>query len=130
MDIKNLIYTSEINFNTKSTSLKGKKAENLFEDYLKIALKELEALENLKATEKQRISLLSQKVENALSLMEKIEQLDSSSSRTLGEYLLSQALEIEKLAEGISQESLRKFYREYAVVIGVEAQKMLQGLYS
>ena len=62
--------------------------------------------------------------------MEKIEQLDSSSSRTLGEYLLSQALEIEKLAEGISQESLRKFYREYAVVIGVEAQKMLQGLYS
>ena len=130
MDIKNLIYTSEINFNTKSTSSKGLKKDNLFEDYLKIALKELEALENLKATEKQRISLLSQKVENALSLMEKIEQLDSSSSRTLGEYLLSQALEIEKLAEGISQESLRKFYREYAVVIGVEAQKMLQGLYS
>jgi len=130
MDIKNLIYTSEINFNTKSTSSKGLKKDNLFEDYLKIALKELEALENLKATEKQRISLLSQKVENALSLMEKIEQLDSSSSRTLGEYLLSQALEIEKLAEGISQENLRKFYREYAVVIGVEAQKMLQGLYS
>ena len=40
MDIKNLIYTSEINFNTKSTSSKGLKKDNLFEDYLKIALKE------------------------------------------------------------------------------------------
>ncbi len=130
MDIKNLISTSEVNFNTKSPSSKGKRAENLFEDYLKIALKELENIENLKATEKQRINLILQKVENALSLMENINQLDSSSSKTLGEYLLSQALEIEKLAEQISQKDLRKFYREYAVVIGVEAQKMLQGFYS
>ncbi len=130
MDVKNLIYAPEINFNTKSISSKGQKPENLFEDYLKIALKELEQLEDLQATEKQKINLLSQKIENALSLMAKIDLLDTSSSRTLGEYLLSQAIEIEKLAEGISQENLKKFYKEYAVTIGVEAQKMLQGFYS
>ena len=129
MNIKQLPFIIESDFNTKSINLKSKKVEK-FENYLEIALKEIENVENLNAVEKQKIHLLNQKLEYTFSLMEKINQLDNSSSQTIGEYLLSQALEIEEIANTISQEGLSNFYKNCAVFIGVEAQKILQGFYS
>jgi len=129
MDIKQLPFVTNTDFNTKSVNLKSKKVKN-FENYLEIALKEIENAESLNAIEKQKIHLINQKLEYSFSLMEKINQLDNSSSQTIGEYLLSQALEIEKIANTISQEGLSNFYKNCAVFIGVEAQKILQGFYS
>ena len=56
--------------------------------------------------------------------------LDNSSSETTGDYLLAQALEIDKIAETFSESSLKSLFKELAFFIGTEAQKIKQGHYS
>lgn len=118
------------NFNLNISSLK--RVNSPFEEYLKTALIELKTQELLKKSQEENIHILFQKVEESLGLLEKITQmpLDNSSSKTTGDYLLAQALEIDKIAETFSESSLKSLFKELAFFIGTEAQKIKQGHYS
>ncbi|RKX60193.1 MAG: hypothetical protein DRP29_03150 [Thermodesulfobacteriota bacterium] len=118
------------NFNLNISSLK--RVNSPFEEYLKTALIELKTQELLKKSQEENIHILFQKVEESLGLLEKITQmpLDNSSSETTGDYLLAQALEIDKIAETFSESSLKSLFKELAFFIGTEAQKIKQGHYS
>lgn len=122
--------TLEGNFNPNISSLK--RVNSPFEEYLKTALIELKTHELLKKSQEENIYILFQKVEESLDILEKITQmpLDNSSSETTGDYLLAQALEIDKIAETFSESSLKSFFKELAFFIGTEAQKIKQGYYS
>ena len=56
--------------------------------------------------------------------------INHSISETIGDFLLAQALEVNKLLEAIPDSSLKNFLKDWTFFIGVEAQKIKQGFYS
>jgi len=120
-----------IDFNRIITEIIVKKDSKVFEDYLKEAIKELESLENLKQTEGEKVKYLAERLEFSLDLLDKIAKtpLNFSSSQTLADFLLSQAFEMEKIAESLPEGALKNLFLESAIYLGVEGQKIKQGFY-
>ena len=119
-----------INFTTKS--IISKRVKNLFEEYFKLALSEIEKKELLQKTQKERFNLVYQKLEESSELLEKLmnKELDGASSETIGDFLLSQALEVNKILETLPKSSFTNFLKDWVFFIGIEAQKIKQGFYS
>jgi hypothetical protein len=119
-----------INFTTES--LTSKREKNLFEEYLKIAISEIERQEILEKTQKERLNLAYQKLEESSQILENLNKLDldEAASETLGDFLIAQALEISKILETLPDSSLKNLLKEWTFFIGVEAQKIKQGFYS
>ncbi|MDF2953307.1 MAG: hypothetical protein OD816_000552 [Thermodesulfobacterium sp.] len=119
-----------VNFTTESVTSKGEKS--LFEEYFKLALSEIEKKEFLEKTQKERFNLIYKKLEESFQLLEKIMsmELNEASSKTLGDFLLAQALEINRLLETFPESSLKNLLKEGTFFVGVEAQKIKQGFYS
>jgi len=126
IDHKNLI-----DFNRIITEIIVKRDSKVFEDYLKEAIRELESLENLKQTEGEKVKYLAERLEFSLDLLDKIAKtpLNFSSSQTLADFLLSQAFEMEKIAESLPEGALKNLFLESAIYLGVEGQKIKQGFY-
>ncbi|MCU4138551.1 MAG: hypothetical protein MW689_000340 [Thermodesulfobacteria bacterium] len=118
------------NFTTKSIT--SKRIKNLFEEYFKLALSEIEKKELLQKTQKERFNLIYQKLEESSELLEKLmnKELDGASSETIGDFLLSQALEVNKILETLPKSSFTNFLKDWVFFIGIEAQKIKQGFYS
>ena len=119
-----------INFTTESIT--SKSGKNLFEEYLKIALSEIEKKELLGKTQKERINLVYQKLEKSFEILENITnlELNEASSETIGDFILAQALEINKILETLPDSSLKNLLKDWTFFIGIEAQKIKQGFYS
>jgi len=119
-----------INFTTDSITSKSEK--NLFEEYLKVALSEIEKKELLEKTQKERINLVYQKLEKSFEILENITnlELNEASSETIGDFILAQALEINKILETLPDSSLKNLLKDWTFFIGIEAQKIKQGFYS
>jgi len=119
-----------VNFTPKSQTSKG--INNIFEKYLKLAISEIEAKEILQKSEKERIDLVYEKLKEGFHILEKVSQygLDNTSSETIGDFLLSQALEINKILKTFHEGSLKDLFNEWTFFLGVEAQKIKQGFYS
>ncbi len=124
----NFIYF--INLTPKSQI--SKSINNLFEKYLKLAISEIETKEILQKSERERIHLVYEKLEKGSQILEKVSQnkLDETSSETIGDFLLSQALEINKILKTFPESPLKELFNEWTFFIGVEAQKIKQGIYS
>ncbi|AEH23117.1 hypothetical protein TOPB45_1023 [Thermodesulfobacterium geofontis OPF15] len=119
-----------INFTTESIT--SKSGKNLFEEYLKVALSEIEKKELLGKTQKERINLVYQKLEKSFEILENITnlELNEASSETIGDFILAQALEINKILETLPDSSLKNLLKDWTFFIGIEAQKIKQGFYS
>ena len=119
-----------LNFTTKSIT--SKRVKNLFEEYFKSALSEIETKELLQKTQKEKFNLIYQKLEKSSELLEKLmnKELDGASSETIGDFLLSQALEVNKILETLPESFLTHFLKDWIFFIGIEAQKIKQGFYS
>ncbi len=119
-----------LNFTTESITSKRKK--ELFEEYFKTALSELEKKELLERTQKERLNLIYQKLEESSSLLENLSNIDlnEASSQTIGDFLLAQALEMNKILETLPESSLKNLLKDWVFFVGVEAQKIKQGFYS
>lgn len=119
-----------INFTTPESFLKQE--NKIFEDYLKSALLELEQAELLKEEEKEKIKFLQEKAAFSFELMDKIAKIpiNKATSFTVGDFLLAQALEMEKIAESLSEGALKNLFKEFALYIGIEAEKLRQGYYN
>jgi predicted Zn-dependent peptidase len=119
-----------INFTTDFITSKSRK--NLFEEYLKVALSEIEKKELLEKTQKERINLVYQKLEKSFEILENITnlELNEASSETIGDFILAQALEINKILETLPDSSLKNLLKDWTFFIGIEAQKIKQGFYS
>lgn len=109
----------------------SKQGNKIFEEYLKSALLELNNAEILKEEEKEKIRLLSEKVHFSLDLLDKVTKgpVSYSTASTLGDFLLTQALEMEKIAESLSEGALKNLFKESVLYIGLEAEKLRQGYY-
>ncbi len=121
---------NQLNFSIDFKSLNT--SERVFEKYLKVALKELETKEFLEKSQKERFSAVYKKLEQGLKVLEDLSQkeVDGTTSETLGDFLLSQALEANKILETLPDTSLKNLLKEWAFFIGVEAQKIKQRFYS
>jgi len=119
-----------INFTTESIT--SKSGKNLFEEYLKVALSEIEKKELLEKTQKERINLVYQKLKKSFEILENITnlELNEASSETIGDFILAQALEINKILETLPDSSLKNLLKDWTFFIGIEAQKIKQGFYS
>jgi predicted Zn-dependent peptidase len=119
-----------IDFTTESVT--SKREKNLFEEYFKIALSEIEKKELLEKTQKERINLVYQKLEKSFEILENITnlELNEASSETIGDFILAQALEINKILETLPDSSLKNLLKDWTFFIGIEAQKIKQGFYS
>lgn len=119
-----------INFTTESVT--SKREKSIFEEYFKTALSELEAKELLERTQKERLNLISQKLEESFQLLEKVcnMELDEASSETVGNFLLAQALEMDKILETLPESSLKNLLKDWIFLVGIEAQKIKLGIYS
>lgn len=119
-----------INFTTESVI--SKREKNLFEEYLKIAISEIERKEILEKTQKERLNLVCQKLEESSQILENLNKLElnEAASKTLGDFLIAQALELDKILETIPDSSLKNLLKEWTFFIGIEAQKIRQGFYS
>ncbi|BAU23085.1 hypothetical protein THC_0693 [Caldimicrobium thiodismutans] len=128
MKIDSKIFT-DINFITPDAI--SKQGNRVFEDYLKSALLELETSDLIKETEKEKIKFLSEKLDFSLDLLDRIAKipLNSATSATVGDFLLAQAFEMEKVAESLPEGALKNLYKESALYIGIEAEKIRQGYY-
>jgi len=120
----------EPNFITTETI--SKQGNKIFEDYLKSALLELERADLLKEAEKEKVRFLQEKLGFSLDLMDKIARtpLNLATSSTVGDFLLSQALEIEKIAETLPEGAIKNLFKESALYLGIEAEKLRQGYYA
>lgn len=129
MKIENKVL-SEVNFITSETI--SKQDNKIFEDYLKEALLELEKEDLLKKAEREKIQILQEKMAFSLELLERIAKtpLNLATSSTVGDFLLSQALEMEKIAETLSEGALKSLFKESALYLGIEAEKLRRGYYS
>ncbi len=121
---------NQINFNIDSKSL-NKNSEANFEDYLKVALEKLETQEFLQKSQEEKISYIYQKLEESSKILESLVEkgINYSTSETIGDYLLTQALEINKLLETLPESSLKNILKDWTFFIGVEAQKIREGFY-
>ncbi|MEZ0344456.1 MAG: hypothetical protein ABWJ99_06625 [Caldimicrobium sp.] len=110
----------------------SKQGNKIFEDYLKSALLELEKAELLKEEEREKIKFLHDKLTFSLELMDKIAKtpINQATSSTVGDFLLAQALEMEKIAETLPEGALRNLFKESALYIGIEAEKLRKGYYN
>lgn len=128
MKIDSKIFT-EFNFITPDAI--SKQGNKVFEDYLKSALLELETSDLIKEAEKAKIKFLSEKLDFSLDLLDRIAKipLNPATSSTVGDFLLAQALEMEKVAESLPEGALKNLYKESALYIGIEAEKIRQGYY-
>ncbi|PMP64953.1 MAG: hypothetical protein C0190_07310 [Thermodesulfobacterium geofontis] len=119
-----------INFTAESVT--SKRGESLFEEYFKAILSEIEKKEFLEKTQKERFNLVYQKLEESSKLLESIinKELDATSSETIGDFILAQALEINKILDTLPESSLKSFLKDWTFFIGIEAQKIKQGFYS
>ncbi|MGB9762034.1 MAG: hypothetical protein ACP5KO_01125 [Caldimicrobium sp.] len=121
---------SNLNFITPEAL--SKQGNKIFEDYLKSALLELERAELLKEEEREKIKFLQDKLSFSLDLMDKIAKtpLNQATSSTVGDFLLAQALEMEKVAETLPDGALKNLFKESALYLGIEAEKLRQGYYA
>ncbi|MGC9110026.1 MAG: hypothetical protein ACP5HI_07245 [Caldimicrobium sp.] len=121
---------SNLNFITPEAL--SKQGNKIFEDYLKSALLELERAELLKEEEREKIKFLQDKLSFSLDLMDKIAKtpLNHATSSTVGDFLLAQALEMEKVAETLPDGALKNLFKESALYLGIEAEKLRQGYYT
>ncbi|WP_038055523.1 hypothetical protein [Thermodesulfobacterium hydrogeniphilum] len=122
---------NQINFNIDSKSLNRNFKTN-FEDYLKVALEKLETHEFLQKSQEEKFSYIYQKLEESSKILENLgeKKINYSTSETIGDYLLIQALEINKLLETLPESSLKNLLKDWAFFIGIEAQKIKEGFYS
>ncbi|MFN3921786.1 MAG: hypothetical protein ACK4K4_05250 [Caldimicrobium sp.] len=109
----------------------SKQGNKIFEDYLKSALLELESAEILKETEKEKVKYLSERLDFSLNLLERLAKvpISNSTASTVGDFLITQALEMEKIAESLPEGALKNLFKESAFYIGIEAEKIRQGYY-
>ncbi|MFN3504999.1 MAG: hypothetical protein ACK4Y7_02150 [Caldimicrobium sp.] len=109
----------------------SKQGNKIFEDYLKSALLELERADILKEAEREKVQYLSERLEFSLDLLDRIAKtpITQSTASTVGDFLLSQALEMEKIAETLPEGALKNLFIESAFYIGIEAEKLRQGYY-
>jgi len=126
IDPKNLIDPNLI-----ITEILVKKDPKVFEDYLKEAIKEIESLESLKQTEGEKIKYLTERLEFSLDLLDKVAKtpLNFATSQTLADFFLTQAFEMEKIAETLPDGALKNLFLESAIYLGVEGEKIKQGFY-
>lgn len=126
IESKNIAHTY---FNTQE--IISKEGNKVFEDYLKSALLELESAEILKEAEKEKVKFLSERLDFSLDLLERIAKMpiSPSTASTVGDFLLTQALEMEKIAESLPEGALKNLFKESAFYIGIEAEKIRQGYY-
>jgi len=126
IDPKNLIDPNLI-----ITEILVKKDPKAFEDYLKEAIKEIESLESLKQTEGEKIKYLTERLEFSLDLLDKVAKtpLNFATSQTLADFFLTQAFEMEKIAETLPDGALKNLFLESAIYLGVEGEKIKQGFY-
>ncbi len=119
-----------VNFTSEAVS--SQRPSGAFEEYFKIALSELEKKEILEKTQKERLNLIYQKLEESSSLLENLSNIDlnEASSQTIGDFLLAQALEMNKILETLPESSLKNLLKDWVFFVGVEAQKIKQGFYS
>jgi len=121
----------QLNFIPQSQTI-NKPSSNAFENYFKIALKELELQEFFQKSLNEKLNLIYQKLEESSRVLENLPNLNinHSISETIGDFLLAQALEVNKLLEALPDSSLKNFLKDWTFFIGVEAQKIKQGFYS
>lgn len=126
IDPKNFL---DINFITPEAI--SKQGNKIFEDYLKSALLELEKAELVKEQEREKIKFLQDKLIFSLELMDKIAKIpiNQATSQTIGDFLLREALEMEKIAETLPEGALKNLFKESALYLGIEAEKLRQGYY-
>jgi len=126
IESKNIAHTY---FNTQE--IISKEGNKVFEDYLRSALLELESAEILKEAEKEKVKFLSERLDFSLDLLERIAKMpiSPSTASTVGDFLLTQALEMEKIAESLPEGALKNLFKESAFYIGIEAEKIRQGYY-
>ncbi|MCX7614087.1 MAG: hypothetical protein N2Z40_07735 [Caldimicrobium sp.] len=119
------------NFNFITTDSISKESNIVFEEYFRNALLELEKSDFLKHTEKEKIKYLSEKLDFSLDLLDRVARLElnPSASVTVGDFLLSQAFEIDKVAESLPDGGLKSLFKESALYIGIEAEKIRKGYY-
>lgn len=127
IDFKNLV---ENNFNINLSS--SKRVKTPFEDYLKVALAQLKEEKISSKEHSGKLKEIFQKLETSLNLLETSFRyvLDVSSSETLGDFLLGQALELDKILEILPEDSIKFLLKEIVFFIGIEAQKIKEGYYS
>ncbi|MFN3406479.1 MAG: hypothetical protein ACK4UR_06045 [Caldimicrobium sp.] len=109
----------------------SKQGNKIFEDYLKSALLELERADILKEAEREKVHYLSEKLDFSLDLLDRIAKtpISQSAASTVGDFLLTQALEMEKIADTLPEGALKNLFKESAFYIGIEAEKLRQGYY-
>lgn len=109
----------------------SKEGNKVFEDYLKNALLELERAEILQQAEREKIKFLAERLDFSLDLLDRVAKinLNTSTSATIGDFLLGQALEMEKIAESLPEGALKSLFKESALYLGIEAEKIRQGYY-
>ncbi|QER41720.1 hypothetical protein F1847_02755 [Thermodesulfobacterium sp. TA1] len=103
-----------------------------FEEHLKIALSELEKEEFIQKTQEEKTTLALNKLEETLAVLEHFinSPVSLSKAETVGDFLLSQALEIDKIVSSLPESFTKNFIKDWAFLLGVEAQKIKQGFYS
>lgn len=127
IDFKTL-YESNFNINIPSS----KRVNSTFEEYLKVALAQIREEKLSSEGYQEKLKEVWQKIKTSLEILENLssEGLDASSSETLGDFLLSQALELNQILNSLPEENFKSFIKELTFFIGVEAQKIRQGFYS
>ncbi|AIH03585.1 MULTISPECIES: hypothetical protein [Thermodesulfobacterium] len=124
---KNLAF---FNFTIKPEKVEG--GDSSFAEYLKVALSELETQEFLQKTQEEKTQMAFNKIEQTLEILESMvnTSLSSSKAETIGDFLLSQAMEIDKIVSSLPESYTKKFIKDWAFLLGVEAQKIKKGFYS
>ena len=76
--------------------------------------------------------MVYQKLEKSFEILENITnlELNEASSETIGDFILAQALEINKILETLPESSLKNLLKDWTFFVGIEAQKIKQGFYS
>lgn len=118
-------YPDKIYFNTLHSKINP--SDEKFEEVFKTALLELERIQTSSETSlKERLTLALEKTEKILETLTQAleEDLTISRAQTLGDWLLFQALELEKISEALPEGPQKEFIRTSAFLIGIEAQKL------
>lgn len=108
-------------------SLKINSLNKKFEEILKTALLELEkSYISGESFSAEVLNLATKKAENVLEILDKFAERDItvSEAQTLGDWLLLQALELEKISESLPDSPQKELFKTSAFIIGIEAQKL------
>lgn len=118
-------YPDKIHFNTIYSKINP--SDEKFEKIFKTALRELEEIKtSSEISLKESLTLALEKTEKVLETLTQAleEDLTISKAQTLGDWLLFQALELEKISETLPEGPQKEFLRTSAFLIGIEAQKL------